>query len=67
MALESEKEAYGGDIPNSIFGQAQSGDGLTQTDGKQYLAALEAFGAEKNRPDVWYSGMFGTMSRSPRP
>ena len=61
-ALESEKEAYGGDIPNWIFGQAQSGDGLTDSPtGKQYLAALEAFGAEKNRPDVWYSGMFGTM------
>jgi branched-chain amino acid transport system substrate-binding protein len=61
-ALESEKEAYGGDIPKWIFGQAQSGDGLTDSAvGKQYLAALKAFGHEKDRPDVWYSGMFGTL------
>ncbi len=61
-ALESEKEAYGGDIPNWLFGQAQSGDGLTDSPtGKQYLAALEAFNAAKNRPDVWYSGMFGAL------
>ena len=61
-ALESEKEAYGGDIPKWLFGQAQSGDGLTDSPiGKQYLAALTAFGAQKNRPDVWYSGMFGAM------
>jgi branched-chain amino acid transport system substrate-binding protein len=61
-ALESEKEAYGGDIPGWIFGQAQSGDGLTDSPvGKQYLAALTAFGHEKDRPDVWYSGMFGTL------
>jgi branched-chain amino acid transport system substrate-binding protein len=61
-ALESEKEAYGGDIPKWYFGQAQSGDGLTDSPiGKQYLAALKAFGHEKDRPDVWYSGMFGTL------
>jgi branched-chain amino acid transport system substrate-binding protein len=61
-ALESEKEAYGGDIPKWLFGQAQSGDGLTDSPiGKQYLAALKAFGHEKDRPDVWYSGMFGSL------
>jgi branched-chain amino acid transport system substrate-binding protein len=61
-ALESEKEAYGGDIPGWIFGQAQSGDGLTDSPiGKQYLAALEAFDGAEHRPDVWYSGMFGTL------
>jgi branched-chain amino acid transport system substrate-binding protein len=60
-ALASEKEAYGGDIPKWVFGQAQSGDGLTDSPvGRQYLAALKAAGHEKDRPDVWYSGMFGT-------
>jgi branched-chain amino acid transport system substrate-binding protein len=61
-ALESEKAGYGGDIPKWYFGQAQSGDGLTDSPiGKQYLAALSAFGHAKDRPDVWYSGMFGTL------
>jgi len=61
-ALASEKEAYGGDIPGWIFGQAQSGDGLTDSPvGKQYIAALTAFGHAKDRPDVWYSGMFGAL------
>jgi branched-chain amino acid transport system substrate-binding protein len=61
-ALASEKEAYGGDIPKWYFGQAQSGDGLTDSPvGQQYRAALAAFGHEKDRPDVWYSGMFGSI------
>lgn len=61
-ALESEKEAYGGDIPKWYFGQAQSGDGLTDSAvGRQYRAALDAAGALSNVTDVWYSGMFGSI------
>lgn len=61
--LESEKAAYGGDLPHWYFGEAQSGDSLTDSQiGQQYRAALAAFGASKNASDVWYSGMFGTIT-----
>ena len=61
-ALDSEKAGYGGDIPKWLFGEAQSGDALTNsTVGVQYRKALAAFKATSNVPDVWYSGMFGTI------
>ena len=61
-ALDSEKSAYGGDIPKWLFGEAQSGDALTSDPvGVQYRKALAAFGATSNVPDVWYSGMFGSI------
>ena len=61
--LDSEKAAYGGDLPHWYFGEAQSGDALTDSQiGQQYRAALAAFGASKNVSDVWYSGMFGTIA-----
>jgi branched-chain amino acid transport system substrate-binding protein len=60
--LNSEKAAYGGDLPHWYFGEAQSGDSLTNSPvGVQYRAALAAFGASSNVSDVWYSGMFGAM------
>jgi len=62
-ALQSLKKAYGGDVPKWYFGQAQSGDSLTDSlVGKQYRAALDAFGATEHTPDVWYSGMFGAIT-----
>jgi branched-chain amino acid transport system substrate-binding protein len=61
-ALDSEKSGYGGDIPHWIFGEAQSGDALTNdTVGVQYRKALAEFGATSDTPDVWYSGMFGSI------
>jgi branched-chain amino acid transport system substrate-binding protein len=61
-ALESEKAGYGGDIPKWIFGEAQSGDALTNDAvGVQYRRALAEFGATSDTPDVWYSGMFGSI------
>ncbi len=61
--LNSEKAAYGGDLPHWYFGEAQSGDALTNDPvGVQYRAALAAFGASSDVSDVWYSGMFGTMA-----
>ena len=61
--LDSEKAAYGGDLPHWYFGEAPSGDALTDSQiGQQYRAALAAFGASKNVSDVWYSGMFGTIA-----
>jgi branched-chain amino acid transport system substrate-binding protein len=61
--LDSEKAAYGGDLPHWYYGEAQSGDSLTNDPvGIQYRAALAAFGASSDVSDVWYSGMFGTMA-----
>ncbi len=61
-AIESEKAGYGGDIPKWIFGEAQSGDALTSdTVGVQYRKALADFGSASDTPDVWYSGMFGSI------
>jgi branched-chain amino acid transport system substrate-binding protein len=60
--LDSEKAGYGGDLPQWYFGEAQSGDSLTNSVvGKQYRKALAAFGQSKNVTDVWYSGMFGVV------
>ena len=63
-ALQSLKKAYpDGDVPKWYFGQAQSGDSLTDSAvGKQYRAALDAFKATEHTPDVWYSGMFGAIT-----
>lgn len=61
--LNSEKAAYGGDLPHWYYGEAQSGDALTDSAvGQQYRAALAAFGAASDVSDVWYSGMFGTIA-----
>lgn len=61
--LNSEKSAYGGDLPHWYFGEAQSGDALTDSAiGQQYRGALAAFNASSNVSDVWYSGMFGTIA-----
>jgi ABC-type branched-subunit amino acid transport system substrate-binding protein len=61
--LESEKEGYGGDLPKWYFGEAQSGDALTNSPvGVQYRAALAQAGATSHTSDVWYSGMFGVMA-----
>jgi branched-chain amino acid transport system substrate-binding protein len=60
--ISSEKAGYGGDLPKWYFGEAQSGDSLTNSSvGKQYRAALAALGQSSNVTDVWYSGMFGTI------
>lgn len=60
--ISSEKAGYGGDLPHWYFGEAQSGDSLTNSSvGKQYRAALAALGQSKNVTDVWYSGMFGNI------
>jgi branched-chain amino acid transport system substrate-binding protein len=61
--LNSEKAAYGGDLPHWYYGEAQSGDALTSSAvGQQYRGALAAFGASSDVSDVWYSGMFGTIA-----
>ena len=61
--LNSEKAAYGGDLPHWYYGEAQSGDALTDSAiGQQYRAALAAFNASSDVSDVWYSGMFGTIA-----
>jgi branched-chain amino acid transport system substrate-binding protein len=62
-ALNTEKAAYGGDLPHWYYGEAQSGDALTNSAvGQQYRAALAAFGSSTDVSDVWYSGMFGTIA-----
>jgi branched-chain amino acid transport system substrate-binding protein len=61
--LDSEKAAYGGDLPHWYYGEAQSGDALTNDPiGQQYRAALAAFGSSSDASDVWYSGMFGSIA-----
>jgi branched-chain amino acid transport system substrate-binding protein len=58
--LNSEKAAYGGDLPHWYFGETQSGDSLTNDSiGVQYRKALAEFGDSSLVTDVWYSGMFG--------
>jgi branched-chain amino acid transport system substrate-binding protein len=60
--ISSEKAGYGGDLPHWYFGEAQSGDSLTNSSvGVQYRKALAEFGATSNTTDVWYSGMFGVI------
>jgi hypothetical protein len=60
--ISSEKAGYGGDLPHWYFGEAQSGDSLTNDSvGQQYRKALAEFGQSSNVTDVWYSGMFGVM------
>jgi branched-chain amino acid transport system substrate-binding protein len=61
-SVSSEKSSYGGDLPHWYFGEAQSGDSLTDDAvGAQYRKALAEFGDSADVSDVWYSGMFGTI------
>lgn len=60
--LSSQKSAYGGDLPHWWYGQAQSGDQLTNDpEGVAYRKVLKQYGATANVQDAWYSGMFGLM------
>jgi branched-chain amino acid transport system substrate-binding protein len=52
----------GGDLPKYWYAEGQSGDALLNTPaGIAYRKALSEFGLLSNRPDVWYSGMFGSI------
>lgn len=59
-SVPSEKPGYGGDYPKWFYGQAQSGDSLTNSPiGVNYRKVLAEFGMSENKTNVWTSGMFG--------